>query len=146
MNTKCIASAQPWPPLHYERFALIRFEIKNGRLWISDAIGKEAKWMPIEPFRWLKLRSSEVMLVGNNGTGINFDRKIHGKWEHIMNLSAGPKLLGRPTPDFDMWEYVLHIFRHLDINDNEVWGLGKWKSQARLPEKEIVARLERMRS
>jgi len=127
-----------------ERFALVRVTFKGSRATCTDLFNSatkvEANTSTLN--RGSQVRSGEVLLVGNNGTQINFDRESRaGEWEHFLGFGAGPKLLGLPTPLFDLWEDFIDHCHFIDISSDEVWGLGKWKHQSRLKENAIVSRL-----
>ena len=70
-------------------------------------------------------KKNEAVLVGFNGTQINFDKKIKGKWQHVLGI--GGFIFGNHNAF--RWLEFLNKCNRLEVDSKEIWGLGKYSKQ-----------------
>ena len=111
-----------------ERFALVKVNL-NKRI-VYDYFTNEIVMKNLDKsiFKsWnnnkMLIKNNELLLVGNNGTQINFHKKIkNNRWEHFMGVGIGLLFLNRVALE---WENAINKCNYYDVNSRDRWGIGK---------------------
>ena len=115
-----------------ERFALVNINLVKGI--VKDYFtGKEVGNINKNNFKSsldnrMLIKNNETLLVSNNGTQINFSKKINKEWEHFIGIGLG---LMFPNPDGLNWEFIVDNCNYFDVNSRDRWGIGK-KNKGRM--------------
>jgi len=110
-----------------ERFALVKLNLNNKKVYdyFTNKIVMENLDKSIFKSGWdskMLIKNSELLLVANNGTQINFHKKIKDEWEHFIGLGIG---LFMPNLIALEWESVIDKCDYYDVNSRDRWGIGK---------------------
>jgi hypothetical protein len=110
-----------------ERFALVKVNLKNKVVqdYFTNEIVMENIDKSIFKSGWdnkMLIKNNELLLVANNGTTINFHKKIGKEWKHFMGLGLG---LFMPNLVALQWENAIDKCDYYDVNSRDRWGIGK---------------------
>ena len=116
-----------------ERFALVNLDLKKKE--VSDYFTTEIVMKNFDKsiFKsgWdnkMMVKNKELLLVANNGTQINFHKKIKNEWEDFMGLGIG---LLMPNLVALEWGSAIDKCDYYDVNSRDRWGIGK-KNKGRM--------------
>ena len=129
----------------WERFALVKFKVQQKKVTVQDFFNQNCVMnVNTAPLCYgdtggLVFKNNEVVLVGNNGTQINFEQKINKHWVHTIGLG----LLWSIQSTGGLWEQFIDKCKYIDIDGDEIWGIGKFKNKKSLSSQtyKIVERL-----
>ena len=85
----------------------------------------DKKFFYSEPFlkdskgHWM-IKNNEIILADDNNTQFNFQKLKDNKWDHFMGC-------GFLTNNYTIWANFISKCSFLDIEDDFLWGLGKYK-------------------
>jgi len=88
----------------------IQLEVRGNIFYSSGILGKKVRYV----------ENNQVIMIEDNGTQFNFMKKIQQEWE----MFSGYGLL---SDNYYEWERFVHDCHHLDVDDDFLWGLGKYE-------------------
>ena len=123
-----------------ERFALVKVNLNKKIVYdyFTNNIVMKNFDKSIFKSNWdnkMLIKNNEVLLIANNGTQINFCKKIKNKWEHFMGIGLG---LFMPNLIALEWENAIDRCNYYDVNSRDRWGIGKKNKDKMWSDTEIV--------
>jgi len=123
-----------------ERFALVKVNLKNKVVQdhFTNEIVMENIDKSIFKSGWdnkMLIKNNELLLIANNGTTINFHKKIGKEWENFMGLGLG---LFMPNLIASQWESALDNCDYYYVNSRDSWGRGKKNNATMWSDTKIV--------